>query len=644
MRRVIAWVGRFAAIAAVPPRRGRRAGARPQGPSGGARGNHFNGFIDPVLITSAMGRTPRFVAKATLQKVPLAGWLLRRVGVVFVHRHVDAGGTSGNETAFDACHRALVSGDVVAIFPEGTTHDRPRLDPIKTGAARIALGARAAGADGLRIVPVGLSFPDKVALRSSALVQFGHPIELDEVSPPPADDTDADAVTQLTAVIDQGLREVSPDFPDIETALALEQAALVALSSAADPDPSLEARYDLARRLGRSAPSDQTVVRTAIGRYLTVLLGLRLTDRDVIAPTNPERLIRSAIGIALLVVVLGSVVAATAIINVWPAALVVAHEPPGQDPGLQGHGPRARRVGLVPGRLDHRGRAHHRRRRRGRPRGADGRHRGARRRLADRAGHGPRRHAAAVAGPARADRNPRPAAERPHRRGRRGAGGDPMTIGSDGQARRHLGLRADPPGPDRPARQHAQQPRRSSPRPLPIARAARRRRRPVWLAVAAATAVEGIGSVAYHGPGGRASKRLHDWGLVALTATLGLALASEGRPMPRRPRTAVLATAAVTPAHAQPHGGTVVLVPQSAAGSRGVPRARRRGARHRGRGSLSARAGPSARTRGGPRARRRCRRMRARRWDRRSRSRRRSPSRSRRRRWWIRPAVRRAGW
>ena len=65
-------------------------------------------------------------------------------------------------------------------------------------------------------------------------------------------------------------------------------------------------------------------MRTAIGRYLTVLSGLRLTDRDVIAPTNPERLIRSAVGIALLVVLLGSVVAATALINVWPAALVVA--------------------------------------------------------------------------------------------------------------------------------------------------------------------------------------------------------------------------------------------------------------------------------------------------------------------------------
>ena len=65
-------------------------------------------------------------------------------------------------------------------------------------------------------------------------------------------------------------------------------------------------------------------MRARVGRYLTVLSGLRLTDADVIAPTNPTRLLRSAIGIALLVVVLGGVVAATAIINVWPAALVGA--------------------------------------------------------------------------------------------------------------------------------------------------------------------------------------------------------------------------------------------------------------------------------------------------------------------------------
>jgi glycerol-3-phosphate O-acyltransferase / dihydroxyacetone phosphate acyltransferase len=318
----MAWVGRFAASLLF--RRIEVAGDEryPDGRPVLLVANHFNGFVDPILITAALGRTPRFIAKASLRRLPIGGLLLRSAGVVFVRRQVDKGGAVGNEDAFAECHRALARGDVVAIFPEGTTHDRPRIDPLKTGAARIALGARAAGAQGLAIVPVGLSFPDKVALRSSALVHFGLPIDLDVASPPGDDPDDADAVRQLTAVIDRGLRAVSPDFPDVETALALEQAAQVALSSADDPDPPLEERYELARRLGRADPDEQAAVRHDIGRYTTMLSGLRLTDADVITPTNPTRLLRSAVGIAVLVVVLGGVVAATALINVWPAALV----------------------------------------------------------------------------------------------------------------------------------------------------------------------------------------------------------------------------------------------------------------------------------------------------------------------------------
>jgi hypothetical protein len=80
---------------------------------------------------------------------------------------------------------------------------------------------------------------------------------------------------------------------------------------------------------------------------------------------------------------------------------------------------------------------------------------------------------------------------------------------------------------------------------LPIVRAARRRRRPAWLAVAAAAAVEGVGSVAYHGPGGRRAKRLHDAGIVALVATIAVAVAADGSPIAPRPRTAALTVGAV---------------------------------------------------------------------------------------------------
>ena len=108
--------------------------------------NHFNGFVDALVIASVLPRSPRFIAKGTLRKVPLLGRAAEGAGIVFVRRRQDDAGPKDNDAAFAACHDALKKRDTVAIFPEGTTHDRPRIDPIKTGAARIALGARTAGA------------------------------------------------------------------------------------------------------------------------------------------------------------------------------------------------------------------------------------------------------------------------------------------------------------------------------------------------------------------------------------------------------------------------------------------------------------------------------------------------------------------
>ena len=59
---------------------------------------------------------------------------------------------------------------------------------------------------------------------------------------------------------------------------------------------------------------------------------------------------------------------------------------------------------------------------------------------------------------------------------------------------------------------------------VPIARSARRPGAGACRAVAVAAALEGIGSVGYHGPGGRTAKLVHDAGLVALVASLAAAL------------------------------------------------------------------------------------------------------------------------
>lgn len=324
MRRVVALIARF--VAALLFRRVEVAGRErvPRDRPVLLVANHFNGFVDPVLIASSLGRLPRFVAKDDLRRIPVAGRLLRAIGVVFVRRRREDEATAGgNDGAFAEVHAALGAADVVAIFPEGTTHDRPHVDPLRTGAARMALGARAAGADGLVVLPVGLTFLDKIAVRSSALVLVGEPIVVDDVVAVGAGADDAVAVRHLTDVIDRELRQVIQDFPDTETAVALETAAQVALSDAEVPAPSLEARHVLARRLRSLDAATQDDVRRQVGRYLTILHGLHITDDDVIHPTSPRRLVRSAVGVGLLVVLLGSLVTATALVNVWPALVVI---------------------------------------------------------------------------------------------------------------------------------------------------------------------------------------------------------------------------------------------------------------------------------------------------------------------------------
>ena len=78
-----------------------------------------------------------------------------------------------NTATFDACFRALGDGRLIAIYPEGTTHAEARVQRIKTGAARIALGYEADRPAGLQVIPVGLNFEARKSFRGRVLVSFG---------------------------------------------------------------------------------------------------------------------------------------------------------------------------------------------------------------------------------------------------------------------------------------------------------------------------------------------------------------------------------------------------------------------------------------------------------------------------------------
>lgn len=127
---------------------------------------------------------------------------------------------------YDAVFEELDAEGCIGIFPEGGSHDRPDLLPLKAGVAIMALGALANNPDsGLKIIPIGMNYFHAHKFRSRAVIEFGHPIEVhpDQVAAYKAGDR-RNAVGSLLETVFQGLVAVTQSSPDYDT-LMLVQAA-----------------------------------------------------------------------------------------------------------------------------------------------------------------------------------------------------------------------------------------------------------------------------------------------------------------------------------------------------------------------------------------------------------------------------------
>lgn len=188
-------------------------------------GNHPNGLVDPLFVAGATSRPVRFLGKAPLLRMPVLGAVMRGLRTLPVYRARDGFDTSANEETFHAVHAALAAGDAVALFPEGITHGAPHISKLKTGAARMALGAEAAAGWtlGVRVVPVGLSFRSKGRFRSLAAAWIGEAIEARAYEGAYRADERA-AVLALTERIAEGLRAVTLELDRWEDLPLLELA------------------------------------------------------------------------------------------------------------------------------------------------------------------------------------------------------------------------------------------------------------------------------------------------------------------------------------------------------------------------------------------------------------------------------------
>jgi len=144
--------------------------------------NHPNTLMDAWIMGHINRRRVHYMAKATFFNSPFKRKVLAAIGLIPINRKTD-GVISGinNRDSFEACYELLERGEILVIFPEGTSYLERRLREIKTGTARIALEveSRNSGKLGIKVVPVGLNYLSADRFRGRIMAHVGKPISVE---------------------------------------------------------------------------------------------------------------------------------------------------------------------------------------------------------------------------------------------------------------------------------------------------------------------------------------------------------------------------------------------------------------------------------------------------------------------------------
>ena len=258
--------------------------------------NHPNALVDPAFLLCLAPRRVSFLAKAPLFRTPVLSFFVRALDSLPVYRRQDEGeDVSRNRETFAAARKLLAKGGTIGICPEGVSHDEPGLRPIKTGAARIALGAVSTDevAD-LKIVPAGLYYTSKTTFRSSALLYFGRPIGVRPVKLELNENPPTMAVRELSNRIERALREVILDAEHQEALQTITRAEKIFSSQAGeDEEESLAEELQLQQRfikaytvLASRAPDRLRKLEVRMSRFEEELKQAGVDPDDLSPPTS----------------------------------------------------------------------------------------------------------------------------------------------------------------------------------------------------------------------------------------------------------------------------------------------------------------------------------------------------------------------
>jgi glycerol-3-phosphate O-acyltransferase / dihydroxyacetone phosphate acyltransferase len=306
--------------------------------------NHTNGLVDPILVLTTAPCPISPVAKAPLWRIAGLRWLLDQAGAVpIVRRRDDPTKSAGsNEEIFDKVAGALAAGGNILIFPEGTSHNEPRLIEVKSGAARMLARARAQGARGLTFQAVALEFDERDTFRSRSLLVYGPVREVDALG------LDGDAlVAAITATVRDDLAELLVEGASWPERLLIARVAEMLTNDTGDRSlarwNTIGRQVEAARKAlrgdhaggGSQTPGSAGEARVdrvarAVGRYYERLDEEGLGDEQLAAGGDPgtvDTVADAAFWLSAPLAAFGAVVYAVPYTLTRLAALRIAEEP-----------------------------------------------------------------------------------------------------------------------------------------------------------------------------------------------------------------------------------------------------------------------------------------------------------------------------
>lgn len=165
--------------------------------------NHPNSFLDAVILDTLFDEPIHSLARGDVFINPMVNKILKTFKILPVFRPSEGvENLNENYKTFDSCLEIFRKGGNVLIFSEGLCINEWHLRPLRKGTARLAVKTWEQGIP-LRVIPVGINYSSFHKVGKNVLINFGKPIEKNEL---PLTGSDGNQHQQFNELLKQRLQ------------------------------------------------------------------------------------------------------------------------------------------------------------------------------------------------------------------------------------------------------------------------------------------------------------------------------------------------------------------------------------------------------------------------------------------------------